>query len=64
MPGLHDLSEVLLVRVLDILSDAFVLEFAAASGALRKGVEECKRLCSEGPWHHPPGIWRACGLWR
>jgi len=64
MPGLQSLSEVLLVHVLDLSSDALVLELAAASRALRSGVEACRQVASEGPWQHAPGTWEACGLWR
>ena len=64
MPGLHNLSEVLLVHMLDLSSDALVLELAAASRALRSGVEACRQVASEGPWQHAPGTWEACGLWR
>ena len=64
MVGLHELNEVLLLKVLDLSFDASVLELAAASHALRNAVDNCRRVSSEGPWQHMPGAWEASGLWR
>ena len=50
MPSLHSLSKGLLVHVLDLSSDASVLELAAASRAVKTEVEECSASASEGPW--------------
>ena len=64
MPSLHSLSKGLLVHVLDLSSDASVLELAAASRAVKTEVEECSASASEGPWRHPAGTWKTSGLWK
>eukprot|EP00435_Cladocopium_sp_Y103_P070497 s127_g35.t1 len=61
---LHELSDVLLVHVLDLSLDTTVLELSAASHALKNGVDRCRRMSSEGPWQHLPGAWQTSGLWR
>lgn len=63
--GLNDLSEVLLLHVLDLSPDASVLELAATSCGLRSGVEACREIRQEGgPWRHHKGLWEVSGLWR
>eukprot|EP00438_Fugacium_kawagutii_P027428 Skav217154 [mRNA] locus=scaffold2621:329458:330228:- [translate_table: standard] len=63
--GLQDLSEVLLLHILDLSSDASVLELAGTSSAERKRVEDCRSIGQQGsPWQHHQGRWEVSGLWR
>ena len=64
MPWPNDVSPELLVKILDLSSDASVLSLTAASWTWKGAVEDSRAMCNEGPWRHASGPWESVGLWR